>query len=256
MELFFIGTGGGRINLLRRLRSTGGFRINGSLNIHVDPGPGALTDGLRCKQDPLKLDAVIVTHHHIDHCNDASLMVEGMSHFGLRKGGILIGSKHVINGNEKGDRGVDLYHQNLCDEVFVAVPGARKTFKTKNGDFSAEFVKAQHDSIDAFGFRLAMDGKTVGYTSDTEHYKGISSNYMGCDALIVNTLKPSEDPYEGHMTAKEAKELIGKAGPDIAILNHLGMKMIFGKANEVAKEIEEETGIRTIAARDGMSVKL
>ncbi len=256
MELFFIGTGGGRINLLRRLRSTGGFRINGSLNIHVDPGPGALTDGMRMGQDPLKLDAVIVTHDHIDHCNDAALMVEGMTHFGLKKKGILIGSTYVIKGNEKGDRGVDSYHQSLCEEVFTAVPGKKKSFRTKKGEFSIECIRAVHDSPDAFGFKLRMDGKTIGYTSDTEFYKGMIDNYAGCDVLIVNTLKPAEDPYEGHMTAAQARDLIGKAGPKLAILNHLGMKMILGKSHLVAKEIGEETGIKTTAATDGMRIEL
>ncbi len=256
MELFFIGTGGGRINLLRRLRSTGGFRINGPPNIHVDPGPGALSDGMRHRQDPLKLDAVIVTHHHIDHCNDASLMVEGMSQFGLKKKGILIGSKYVIEGNGKGDRGVDSYHQSLCEEVLAAEPGKKKSFKTKRGDFHFECIKAVHDSPDAFGLKLQTGGKTIGYTGDTEPYKGMSGNYVGCDALIVNVLKPSEDAYKGHMTASQAKKFIGKAGPDLAILTHLGMKMILGHSSKVAKEIEEETGIKTIAARDGMKIQL
>lgn len=256
MELFFIGTGGGRINLLRRLRSTGGFRINGSLNIHVDPGPGALTDGMRRHQDPLKLDAVIVTHHHIDHCNDASLMVEGMSHFGLKKNGILIGSKFVIEGNEKGDRGVGLFHQSLCSEIFSASAGKKKEFSTRKGKFSIECIRAVHDSPDVFGFRLKMDGKTIGYTSDTEYYKGMSDNYTGCDALIVNTLKPVEDPYEGHMTAAGAKQLVKGAKPKLAILTHLGMKMILGKSVLIAREIEEETGIKTVAATDGMRVQL
>ncbi|MDD2655239.1 MAG: MBL fold metallo-hydrolase [Candidatus ainarchaeum sp.] len=256
MELFFIGTGGGRINLLRRFRSNGGFRINGSLNIHVDPGPGALADGMRHKQDPLKLDAVVVTHHHIDHCNDASLMVEGMSHFGLKKNGILIGSRQVIGGDEKGDRGVDLFHQSLCEEIFTATPGKKKSFKTKDGEFSLGCVKAVHDSIDAFGFKLEMDGKTIGYTSDTEYYKGIEDNYKGCDVLVINVIKPAEDPYEGHMNAHQAKELIKKAKPGLAILSHLGMKMIFGKADMLAKEIWKETKVKTIAARDGMGIRL
>ncbi len=256
MELFFIGTGGGRINLLRRLRSTGGFRINGSLDIHVDPGPGALTDGMRRRQDPLKLDAVIVTHHHIDHCNDASLMIEGMSHFGLKKKGILIGSKYVIEGNEKGDRSVDLFHQSLCSEVFSAEAGKKKEFISKKGKFSIECMKAVHDSIDAFGFKLKMDGKTIGYTADTEFYDGMAEAYSGCDVLIINTLKPREDPYEGHMTANEAKKLISGAKPKLAILNHLGMKMIMGNPKAIAKGIEDETKVNTVAATDGMRVQL
>ena len=66
MEIIFIGTGGGRINLMKQIRGTGGFRINSSCaNIHIDPGPGALVHSIRLKQNPISLDAVISTHGHL-----------------------------------------------------------------------------------------------------------------------------------------------------------------------------------------------
>ena len=84
MEIVFLGTGGGRFVLVKQLRWTGGFRINSpSANIHVDPGPGALTHSHSLKQDPLKLDAIIVTHYHIDHCSDAAVLIEGMTDYAI-----------------------------------------------------------------------------------------------------------------------------------------------------------------------------
>jgi ribonuclease BN (tRNA processing enzyme) len=107
MELIFLGTGGGRVNLLKQVRATGGqwLRANG-LNIMIDPGPGAILQAKKYGLDPLKLDAIIVTHYHIDHCNEASLMVEGMTSYALKKKGIFIGSKYVIEGDAKGDTGI------------------------------------------------------------------------------------------------------------------------------------------------------
>ena len=72
MEIVFLGTGGGRINLIKQARATGGFRINSAnTSIHVDPGPGALITSVKYREDPLKLNAVIVTHAHVDHSNDS-----------------------------------------------------------------------------------------------------------------------------------------------------------------------------------------
>jgi len=53
------------------------------------------------------------------------------------------------------------------------------------------------------------------------------------------------------MSADKAKILIERAKPKLAILQHLGMKMLFGVAEREAKWIEQETGIKTVAAKDG-----
>src|SRR3989344_3155919 len=86
MEVIFLGTGGGRVNLINQIRSTGGQWIRGeNLNILLDPGPGSL---LRTKEkgfDPRKLDAIIVTHYHVDHCTDANVMIEAMTNYALKK---------------------------------------------------------------------------------------------------------------------------------------------------------------------------
>ena len=251
MEVVFIGTGGGRINLIKQVRGTGGFRINGPPNIHVDPGPGALTNGLRRRQSPLKLDAIIVTHNHIDHSNDAEVIIEGMTGYGLRHRGVFIGSKCTIECDKAGDRAVSLYHQQMPAEVYLGKAGKKRTFETRNGEFTLECIRAAHDTPDAFGFKLTIDGKVIGYTTDTEYYDGIEKNYSGCDLLIINVMKPAEDKYKGHMTSEEVERLIKEAKPKLAVLTHFGMKMMWGTAEKVAKEITKNTGVKTVAAADG-----
>ncbi len=253
MEIVFLGTGGGRINLIRQVRATGGFRINsGPANIHVDPGPGALLHSNRLKENPLHLDAVLVTHDHVDHSNDAMLLVEAMSGYALKKKGIIIGSSHVLEGDRNNDRAIDKYHQEHAAEIYVARWGDRKKFTTKKGSFEIEIIEARHDEPTTFGFRLFTEGKVIGYTSDTNYFKELGKAYSGCDYLIVNCLKPLPDNIPDHLKTDDVIEILKVAKPKVCVITHFGLKMIrAGPAAEAAK-IEKETGIRTLAARDGM----
>ena len=127
--------------------------------------------------------------------------------------------------------------------------GERKKIKTKNGEFEIEFIKTKHDEKSCFGFKLWIDGAVIGYTSDTEYYEGIAESYRGCDYLILNCLKPVHDQYNGHMAVVDIIEILKVAKPKLAILSHMGMKMI-PVADKEAKKIQAATGIRTVAAQD------
>jgi ribonuclease BN (tRNA processing enzyme) len=255
MEIVFLGTGGGRINLIKQLRGTGGFRINSpSASIHVDPGPGALVHSVKNRQDPLSLDCVVVTHNHVDHMSDAMALIEGMSSYGLKKKGIIIGSRNTILGNESGGKGISAYHQSKAAVVHVAEWDTRKRFETDRGWFEMEFVRVKHEEPSAFGFKLFIEGKVIGHITDTEAIESLGRDFQGCDLLIVNCMKPEVDRYSGHLTSGEAIKVLREARPKTCIITHLGMKMLrLGPAKE-AERIERESGVKTVAARDGMRV--
>jgi len=256
-EIFFLGTGGGRINLLKQFRRTGGFRINSeSANIQVDPGPGALTASVHFRQNPLKLDVLIVTHSHIDHFNDANVMIEGISQHALKKRGIVVASREAIDGNRDGDRVITLYHQGKVDEIYRAKPGERKKFRTQKGEFEIEIIKTKHDVEDAFGFRLFIDGTVIGYTGDTEYFEGLAGHFGGCDYLIANCLKPAADEYRGHMSSTDVAVLMKNAKPKkLGIITHMGMAFLRAGPKKEAEKIAKESGVKTVAAYDGMRIR-
>jgi len=176
MEVVFLGTGGGRFNLISQMRRTGGFRINGSLAIHVDPGPGALAASIAYGQDARKLDLLVITHNHIDHTNDAGLLAEAMTNYSRTKKGMLIGSKSAVEGDENGDRGISFYHLSKLARVEAAKIGQPIAIPLCAGaSRSASLVPApvRHEDKTGFGFVLEMDGKRIGYTSDTEYFEGM-----------------------------------------------------------------------------------
>ena len=59
-----------------------------------------------------------------------------------------------------------------------------------------------------------------------------------------------------HLSLPEARSIIEELRPRIAILTHFGMTMWRAKPWELAEKLTEETGIRVIAARDGMRFDL
>jgi ribonuclease BN (tRNA processing enzyme) len=251
MEIVFLGTGGGRINLIKQLRATGGFRINSeSANIQVDPGPGALVHSNKNKQDPLKLDCIIVTHNHTDHVSDAQVMIEAMTGYCLKKRGVFIASKEVFD-----DNGISSWHQTRPKEVWKAEPG-KKRFETGKGSFEIEIINMKHEELSTFGFKLYIDGKVIGHISDSEYVESFGKDFAGCDILIVNVIKPESDKYSGHLTSSDLAKVLKEAKPKQAVVTHLGLKMLkMGPSNE-AKKIEDASGIKTIAAKDGMRINL
>ncbi|MCX6778537.1 MAG: MBL fold metallo-hydrolase [Candidatus Micrarchaeota archaeon] len=248
MQIVMIGTGGGRINLVKQFRGTGGFRINGSVSVHVDPGPGALTGSLRFRQDPSRLGVLFVSHSHIDHCNDANLMIEAMTGVALRKRGALVAGASVVDGMND-ERPISKYHLSKLESAMALVAG--KSVEVAGVKFTG--TKTKHDDPTCVGFVLEMDGEKIGYTSDTEYFPGVGLQFAGCRYLVVNNLKPKDNGIPDHLSTDTAIKLIGEAKPGAVILSHLGAAFVRKPAEVDAQLIAEATGVKTIAGKDGMT---
>ena len=256
MEIIFLGTGGGRFNLISQMRRTGGFLILGKQQLHVDPGPGALAACHDFSIDPKKTDAVVVTHNHIDHLNDAALMLEAINCFPNQKRGTLVASKSILAGDEYGERGISSYFINKLSSSCIASHG--KPVLIGSGSRSARLfpTPVRHDDMTGFGFVLEMDGKRVGYTSDTEYFNALPSHFMNCDLLVANNLKAGDDGVPGHLYSDTTVKLLTACSPRLCVLSHMGSSLIKAGPALEAKKIEKASGVRTIAATDGMRVDM
>ncbi len=252
VEITLLGTGGGRFATITQKRRTAGIRIiTESLNLHLDPGPGALVHSVNMGLDPQKLDAVFVSHCHPDHYTDAEVLIEAMTRGMTRKRGVLAAAKSVLAGNEMCEPSISKYHQQMPEQKFEAVHG----LEFRVADLNVLVTEARHTDPDTVGFRF--ETKKFGafaYTSDTEYFEGIGKYYKDVRLLLLCVMRPSGKPWKGHMTTEDAIKIIEESSPEKAVLTHFGMQMIFkGPANQ-AKLIEEKTGVPTVAAVDGMQI--
>ncbi|NIR87361.1 MBL fold metallo-hydrolase [Candidatus Bathyarchaeota archaeon] len=254
IELVFLGTGGGRFATLTQKRRTGGIRlISESLHMHLDPGPGALIYSLNMKLNPQKVKAVLVSHCHPDHYTDAEIFVEAMTRGMTRRRGILAAPRSVLFGNEVCGPAISKYHQQMPEKVIEIRSGVAFTVD----DIKILATEARHTDPDTVGYRLeTRDVGDIGYTSDTEYFEGVGKSYKGVRLLLLCVMRPSGEPWKGHMTTEDAVKIVEEAGPEMVVTTHFGMKIIFRGPAREAKMIEEKTGVPVLAASDGMRISV
>ncbi len=252
VEITLLGTGGGRFATITQKRRTAGIRIiTESLNLHLDPGPGALVHSINMGLNPQKLTAVFVSHCHPDHYTDAEVLIEAMTRGMTKKRGILAAAKSVLAGNEVCEPSISKYHQQMPEQKFEAVHG----LEFRVADLNVLVTEARHTDPDTVGFRFeTKEFGDFAYTSDTEYFEGIGKYYKGVRLLLLCVMRPSGKPWKGHMTTEDAIKIIEEASPEKAVLTHFGMQMIFKGPAREARFIEEKTGVPTIAATDGMRI--
>jgi phosphoribosyl 1,2-cyclic phosphodiesterase len=253
-EIVFLGTGGGRFTTITQKRQTGGIRIiSNRLNIHVDPGPGALIYSLNAGLNPQKLEAVLISHRHPDHCSDAEILVEAMTRGMLKKRGVLAAPPNILLGNTETGPAISTYHQQMIENVVTLKHGVN--FKV--GSTKVVATEAKHTDPEAVGFRFEIPTVgAIGYTADTEYFEGIEKEYAGVRILIISVMRPLGSPWTGHMTPEEAIKIVDAVKPEMAVATHFGMKMLFSGPTREIKLIEEKTGIPTVAASDGMKLRV
>jgi ribonuclease BN (tRNA processing enzyme) len=251
-KIVFIGTGGGRVVMSNQLRSSGGFVVKiPHIQIHIDPGPGALSGTSKTKIRPARTNIIISTHEHTDHANDINALIDAMTLGGINKSGVLIAPPSVIDGKD------DIpwlrnHHKKFLNEIFTV----NTNDKVKINDLTITATKTKHDVTDCVGIRMESPEISLGYTSDTTYFKELNKEFKDVSVLIINVLRPGKDSWKTHMCTEDAIKLIDEVKPELAIITHFGQKMINANPIVEAREIQKRTGVRTIAAYDTLEINL
>ena len=248
-RITFLGTGGGRHTTMYQVRSTGGMLIeHDGRFLHVDPGPGALTQMHRIRYDLTRTDSVVVSHCHPDHYSDAESVIEGMTRGGWTKRGSLYGSKTVISGENGLGPCISDYHRRIVSNVSQFAPGDVLDID----GLETDICRADHSDPTNVGFRFHTEHGIVSYVSDTAYSDEIADQYIGSRVLILPVTTPMGNRIKYHLCTDDAITFIDRVRPELAIFIHLGVVIIRKGPEAQARMAEEATGIRTIAGRDLM----
>ncbi|RZN37224.1 MAG: MBL fold metallo-hydrolase [Methanophagales archaeon ANME-1-THS] len=255
-ELIFLGTAGARFVMITQLRSSAGTVMSlKDTTILIDPGPGTLVKftASKPKLNPAKLDAILLTHKHLDHSNDVNVMIEAMTEGGFKPKGILLAPNDALT--DAGDAVVLNYYKGLVDKIEVLEEGGSYAV----GNLELHTPKRHvHGIVETYGLNIKVqdDPKTtVSFIADTLYFDGLERYYEG-EVLVLNVAMYKRREGVDHLSVEDAKRIIEARSPKVAILTHFGMTMLRNKPWEIAKQLSRETGVNVIAARDGMRFDL
>jgi ribonuclease BN (tRNA processing enzyme) len=255
-SLTFLGTGGARFMIISQVLATGGVWFNlGGTEFLVDPGPGCIVQATKRKLNPEHLSAIIVSHRHLDHSADVNIMTEAMTRGGFRRRGCFYAPADAIV-----DEPV-LYDYLKKRIECVKTLQAGKSYSFDDVHFTTP-VRHQH-GVETYGLVFKMAKHTIAWITDTRYFDGLAEYYKG-DLLLLNVVflepKHFSDATPGlpidHLSVPDAERLIKEIKPRVAIMTHFGMGMWRAKPWEIADRMTENTGVKVIAARDGMKFQL
>ena len=221
----------------------------GKTQIHVDPGPGALVRALAhvppC--NPRELDAIVLSHKHLDHSNDVNVMIEAMTSGGFKRRGAVLAPCDAFE-----DEHVVLpYAQRFVERI--------EHLKERAGPYHVGdvdiFTSIQHrHAVETYGVHFRYEGKTISYLPCGRYFDELIADYKSHspDVLVLNVLRFHDQMDVDHLTFAQAREVIAGVRPRVTVMQHFGTKMLEADPPKLARELEQDLGVRVIAARDGM----
>jgi ribonuclease BN (tRNA processing enzyme) len=244
----FLGTAGARFVVMKQFLASGGAWLNfGGTEILLDPGPGCLVHSVKRKLDASKLKAIILSHKHLDHCGDINIMIEAMTEGGWKRRGVVFAPSDALNE----DAVILPYLQNYPQRIDILSEGGSYSIE----DISFETPVRHSHSVETYGFVFRTPRHTLSWITDTRYFDELSSYYRA-ELLIINVVLLEPRDGVDHLSIPEVRQIIVEVKPKAAILTHFGMSLWRAKPWELAQKLSEDTGIKVIAARDGLRFDL
>ena len=211
----------------------------GTTRIVLDLGPGTLPE-LRKHADFRALDAVIVSHMHVDHVLDLLALRHALAYNPVPAPAPIPvwlppgGSEMLSAATAPFD---------ACDEpgrfaATVQIAEYDPARPLPIGDAVITFAPAVH-YLPAWAMRVqAPGGRDLGYTGDTGPAAPLAAFFRDVGVLVAEAtlLEPGDEPVaaRGSLTAAEAGALAAAAVAETLVLTHIWEERGFASAREQA----------------------
>jgi len=225
----------------------------GATQIHVDPGPGALVRALSnvppC--NPRELDAIVLSHKHLDHSGDVNVLIEAMTSGGFRRRGAVLAPADALDHEPV----VLPYAHRFVERIERLTPSSGPY---RIGDVEL-YTSMQHaHSVQTHGLHFVQGDLRVAYLPCGRYFEGLAADYARHrpDVLVVNVLRHRDAMNVDHLTWADARRVVAEVRPKVVVFQHFGTKMLEADPPALAAQLEDDLGLRVIAAYDGLVLDL
>ncbi len=243
----FFGTAGGRFSVFNQIRASGGIWVCiEDTNILVDPGPGSLLKLIEYGRSARELDAVFLSHRHLDHSADINSIIESMTSGGRNYHGAVLApsdawdSDPVILGyNRANYKNIRTYEGGWWQIGNIKISTPLKLVHTVE-NFAVCFQGKRH---------------SIGYISDTLYFEPLKTVFANIDLLIINTVFIHSRGGIYHLSVDDIMPIISSVRPKRTVITHFSTEVLKAQPDKIASKLSEN-GDYVVAAYDGMELDL
>lgn len=208
------------------------------------------------KLDWANLDAIWISHFHLDHVGGLAPFLFGTKHAPqtrARRKPLMIyggyGLKKLLRAFDAAND-YKLFEQPFPVEVREVAPRAK--FELLPG-LAAQTFSTPH-TRESLALRLTDEvGASLVYTSDTGYAEALGAFAEGANLLLMECSFPRDKPVETHLELADAMRLARRARPQKVLLAHLYPE--WDGADISSEAQKHEPGCEVIGATDGLRLK-
>ena len=248
MRVTFLGTGSAMPTGHRF--QTGLLVESGDDRLLVDCGSGVLHALQRTDAGYEGIDAVLLTHHHLDHVSDLDVFL---------KARWLAGATEVTvagpPGTEDLVRGLLDLHEYMQDRLDLTVRDVEGSFSLAG--FDVDSMSVRH-SMECFAYRMThQDDPPFVFSGDTEAFPELVEFADGAAVLAHDCSFPDDVDVSNHPTPSQLGDALATADADLGrvYLTHL-YPHTEGRHEEMLESIGEQYDGDVRFAEDGLSLSL
>jgi ribonuclease BN (tRNA processing enzyme) len=210
--------------------------VRGEGTVWLDAGSGTMA-ALQLVVGLADVQAVVLSHEHPDHWTD----IEGFfvaCKYALRRSGVPVYAPAGLRERMSVDASDTFAWHDVHDGDRVAIAGMTFTFsRTDHGP-------------ETLAMRIDGGGRSLGYSADTGPAWSFDALGRGLDLALCEATfqREQEDTVPGHLSARQAGEMVRRAGVPRLVLTHFwpGLDM-----DRSALEAAETFGAHVDVARSG-----
>jgi ribonuclease BN (tRNA processing enzyme) len=245
MQIQFVGSGdafgsGGRFNSCVHVSG-------GELNFLIDCGASSLVAMKRLGIDRNRIDLIVLTHYHADHCGGVPFFILDAQFVAKRTFPLIIAGPPPVK--EWFSRQMETAFAGSLRspkkfEISLVELAPDHPWRFRNMEIRSVQVRHGTPPESYHGYRIAIDGKILAFSGDTEWTDSLIE--LGRDAdLFVSEAYVYDKPVQMHLAYRQLLEKLPLIRPKRLIITHMSDDML-GRGDVIAHE----------TAQDGLIVKI